>query len=132
MDVFVTRPSEMAAQFKVLGGGMRKLAQRLQALGPSQVLITDAGQGAYWYNGKSFVHRTALRVKPVSTTGAGDAFGAGWLAGFLKSDSAKGALDWGMYNSNSVIMQVGAQRGILSERTIGTFAKQYGRARHSR
>ncbi|MEK7496382.1 MAG: PfkB family carbohydrate kinase, partial [Patescibacteria group bacterium] len=79
-------------------------------------LITDGANGAYYMNQTAIYHQSAFKVNPVNTTGAGDAFGSGFLAGFINSNSnAKTALHLGMLNATAVIMHNGAQKGLLTK-----------------
>jgi len=103
-----------------------KLVSALKEMGPKYVLVTAGRGGAYLHNGSRVIHHPVYRVKPVNTTGAGDAFGAGFLAGYLASGwNLNVAMQWGMLNSNSVIMHVGAQKGILSLSTLPKFRAIY-------
>jgi sugar/nucleoside kinase (ribokinase family) len=52
-------------------------------------------------------------VKPISTTGAGDAFGSGVLAGLIKKNDIQYGLKLGIINAESVIRHLGAKDGIL-------------------
>ncbi|MFH1111743.1 MAG: carbohydrate kinase family protein [Patescibacteria group bacterium] len=98
----------------------------LHQVGVKVVLVTAGASGAYCFNGQSIVYYPSYHVKPKNTIGAGDAFGSGWLAGYLHSHGdLKQAMKWGMCNSNSVIMKVGAQKGLLRRNQISSFAKKY-------
>ena len=117
----------LARDLKLKWRTTAELLHSLKAMGPAAVLITDAARGAYYYDGEQIIHRPALPVRLANTTGAGDAFGAGFLASYLKQSNVPQAMDWGMYNSSSVIMHVGAQRGLLTSTEMRTFEKRYGR-----
>ncbi|MDP3986411.1 MAG: carbohydrate kinase family protein [Candidatus Veblenbacteria bacterium] len=105
------------------------MLKALKALGPKLVLVTCGHEGAYLYDGTHCMYHEVYQVKPVNTTGAGDAFGSGWLAGYLASGmNLNVAMQWGMLNSNSVITQVGAQRGLLTMSTLAKFRAFYDRA----
>ena len=68
------------------------------------------------YESNCHLSSISFKVNPVNTTGAGDAFGSGFLAGFINSNSnAKTALHLGMLNSTAVIMHKGAQKGLLTK-----------------
>jgi sugar/nucleoside kinase (ribokinase family) len=102
------------------------LTKALHEFGPEFSLVTAGRKGAYLYDGAKMMHHDIYGVKPINTTGAGDAFGAGWLAGYLASGwNLNVAMQWGMLNSNSVIMHVGAQKGILSLSTLPKFRAIY-------
>lgn len=94
------------------------LLKGLKSLGPEMVIITDGAHGAYCFDGSHILYHAALKVKPVNTTGAGDAFGSGFLAGLIQTGETKKALHWGMLNSSSVITEPGAQKGLLSLKDI--------------
>ncbi|MFA4818891.1 MAG: carbohydrate kinase family protein [Patescibacteria group bacterium] len=94
------------------------LLKGLKSFGPEMVIITDGANGAYCFDGSHILYHAALKVKPVNTTGAGDAFGSGFLAGLIHTGEVKKALHWGMLNSSSVITLPGAQKGLLRLRAI--------------
>lgn len=81
--------------------------------GDNIILVTDGSNGAYAHHkGKTYFAATRL-VKAISRTGAGDAFGSGFIAGFIHSSEIETALAVGTLNAESVIQHVGAKAGIL-------------------
>lgn len=108
--------------------GVAGLLKVLKSFGPQAVLVTDGAKGAYYYDGSRVVWQPSYKVTPVNTTGAGDSFGAGFLAGFIESKGdVQRAMHWGMLNASSVIMHAGAQRGLLHMHQIQNFSKRYAR-----
>ncbi len=95
--------------------GSADLQRNLEALGKyvSIVLITDGKAGAYVrVEGKSyFVPSTG--TAPVNTTGAGDAFGSGFLAAYLTTKDWKTAAKVGTFNADGVVSEMGAKHGLL-------------------
>ncbi len=87
-----------------------------QALPGSYVtVITDGPRGCkVCIDGKvSFIE--AVHVKNVvDTTGAGDAFASGMVAGVLYGKTYEQALNWGIKNATSVLSYVGAKKGLLT------------------
>lgn len=79
------------------------------------VIITDAGMGGIASNRKE-TYRFGIYedVKVKDTTGAGDAFGAGFLAYLAAGKSFRNALVFASANSSSVISKIGSKSGILS------------------
>ena len=73
-------------------------------------IITDGKHGVYC-EGR---HERPPKVKVVNTTGAGDAFNAGFLASYMKKGNVDAALALGLRNSSSVIQKDGAKIGLLS------------------
>jgi 2-dehydro-3-deoxygluconokinase len=61
-----------------------ELARRLAGMGPAQVVIKRGAAGAYaLIDGTAFVQQV-VRIEPVDTVGAGDAFVAGYLAELVR------------------------------------------------
>lgn len=84
--------------------------------GVKMVIITDGPEGAYYADKHQKLHiATSRDVKVVDSTGAGDAFGSGFVSGLIatKLGNIPYALQAAMANAESVISQVGAQAGIL-------------------
>lgn len=86
------------------------------------VVITDGPRGAFVQRAPSTGSGQAeILMSPgsgkqaVSQTGAGDAFGSGFVAGLMKADDLRMALAVGMVNAQSVITKVGAKAGILKK-----------------
>lgn len=79
-------------------------------------IITDGSRGAYGCVAKRQIWYTpTLGTKPKNTTGAGDAFGSGFVAGLIKKNDIDFALRLGTLNADSVIREMGAKTGILKK-----------------
>lgn len=99
----LTSKRDVKAIFKILhtGGKIR--------------LITDGTNGSYVWRDKWMAHAATTGTKAVSRTGAGDAFGSGFVAGLIKTDDIQQALAIGTLNAESVVQHYGAKRGILKK-----------------
>ena len=84
----------------------------------STVIITDGMMGGIATNGAE-TYRFGIYedVKMKDATGAGDAFGSGFLASIANGREFKQALVFASANSTSVITKLGANRGILGRLT---------------
>jgi len=91
-----------------------ELALLLLKKGPSAVIITEGPKGVYYFDKLHKFHVPSLPLEPVSTTGAGDAFTAGFLAGTLRGKIVPTALKIGVANACSVIQQRGAKHTLLT------------------
>ena len=94
----------------------RRLADIVHRLGsmPRQALVvTDGGHGAYVHARNVTWHAPALEGKRVNTTGAGDAFGSGFVAAAIKTGNLEKALRVGILNSTGVVTHMGAKACIL-------------------
>lgn len=87
----------------------------LRALNLVKIIIVTDGQNGVWASdGKTMVRAGMYEdVQRVDTTGAGDAFGSGFLSQWSQGASLKQALLFASANSTSVIQFVGAKKGIL-------------------
>ena len=79
------------------------------------LLITDGPGGAYVRTGGTTWHIASRNVKPVNTTGAGDAFGSAFVLATMRSSGLDFALRLAMANAEGVITHMGAKAGILSK-----------------
>jgi sugar/nucleoside kinase (ribokinase family) len=101
------------------------LLDKLHALGPKVVLISDGHNGAYASDG---ANRYRMPIypdpkAPYDRTGAGDAFTSTFVGAMIKGADIAGALLWAPINAMSVVQKVGAQAGLLSEREIEHFLR---------
>lgn len=79
------------------------------------VIITDGNMGAIATDHKKTYRFGIYEDLPVKdTTGAGDAFGSGFLAHLAAGKSFRQSLIFGSANSTSVVTKLGAKAGILT------------------
>ena len=78
-------------------------------------IITDGPMGGIATNGEE-TYRFGIYgdVKVKDATGAGDAFGSGFLAALVAGKSFRSALIFASANSTSVVSKLGANRGVLT------------------
>jgi len=104
---------------KVKGKTLPQIANKLLKLGIRALLITDGIKGAYYFDQDINEHAKAKKVLVKNTTGAGDAFNAGFLAGYLHYDhDIKRALELGIKNSAAIIQTMGAHQGSLTTKDL--------------
>lgn len=124
--VFVNKQeAEKLTGFESLGDVTKELLMALSGLGPKISVITDGGNGAYVFDGHRFLHCGVLPMDAYERTGAGDAFGSGFLGAVIKGKTIDEALIWGTVNSASVIGYIGAQKGLLKEEDIDTWVERF-------
>lgn len=116
-DVDVLLVNKCEAQKIVEGKILTELISKIKNYVPN-VIVTDGNQGAIATDGKE-VYRAGLYedVKIKDSTGAGDAFGSGFLAAYADGESFKDSLLFASANSTSVVQHVGSKDGILSKNT---------------
>lgn len=116
-DVDVLLVNKCEAQKIVEGKILTELIAKIKNYVPN-VIITDGNQGAIATDGKE-IYRAGLYedVKIKDSTGAGDAFGSGFLAAYADGKSFKDSLLFASANSTSVVQHIGSKDGILSKNT---------------
>lgn len=78
------------------------------------VLVTDGREGSCVSDGKTLLHAGLYDKRPaLERTGAGDAFASGFLSQWIKGKSLRDSVHFASANGSSVVMQIGAQTGIL-------------------
>lgn len=113
----------------IVGGGnhddVHDLINKLHALGPKIVVVTDGPNGAYASDGENRFKMPLYPdpAEPVDRTGAGDAFASTFVAALIKGNTQEGALQWAPINSMSVVQEVGAQAGLLTESKLEEYLR---------
>lgn len=99
---------------------------RIQRMGPKMIVMTDGDHGSYVLDEKAeLFYETCAPAKIVEKTGAGDAFGTGFLGALLAGKSIQEAMQWGAANAASVIEYVGAQPGLLTHHGMSERLKKH-------
>jgi sugar/nucleoside kinase (ribokinase family) len=106
----------------VLSSGVRAVAslkqipsllKKLHGFGPQLIAITDGAKGASVYNGHRIYSAPAVRGKVVDTTGAGDAFGSGFVSGLRLFHDLGPALKLALRTAAAECSAMGTQNGLL-------------------
>ena len=93
----------------------RKLSSMVSGI----AVMTDGPRGAMVSDGTyRYVAGIFKETKRVDRTGAGDAFGSGFVAGLMQKNDVSYALRLAAANATSVVEQVGAERGILTKKSF--------------
>lgn len=97
----------------------KMLLRILRSAGATTIAMTDGMRGAWGMDGETVIRAVSRNPsRGIETTGAGDAFGSGFLAATVRGESFGNAFRWGMANGASVVRHFGAIEGLLREDTI--------------
>lgn len=122
-DVLILNSDEaadLARPFLGVTTDKEKLMALIQGWGPNYFLMTEGAAGAHLYDGKKFYYQKALRKTHITdTTGAGDAFGSGFVAGLeIYRGDIKKALRLAAMNSAEEIGLLGPQRDLVEKKEL--------------
>jgi len=83
--------------------------------GARVTVVTDGARGGkVSENGKVYFYEGEKVRRVLDTTGAGDAFASGMIAGVLYGKNYQAAVEWGKRNATGVLKHVGAKKGLLT------------------
>ncbi|MBU5689768.1 MAG: carbohydrate kinase family protein [Candidatus Aenigmatarchaeota archaeon] len=95
-----------------------KSLEEIKELGPDTVVVTRGRNGCVAMHGKKLYEQKGFRVKVLDTTGAGDAFTAGFLNSIIRKDSIEYALKYATVCSALNVKSFGAVTNFPSENDI--------------
>jgi sugar/nucleoside kinase (ribokinase family) len=90
----------------------------IHKLNISVVAVTAGAEGAYIFSDYRQFFSPAVNKNPVDETGAGDAFGATFIASLIHGHNPQEALHWAVKNSASVVSVLGSKPGLLTLKQI--------------
>ncbi len=116
-DVVIMNREEAARMTDASYKNEKAIFKKLDKLVHGIAIVTDGGRGALVSDNKN-VYRcgTFKERERADRTGAGDAFGSGFVAGFIRSNDICYSLRLAAANATSVVESIGAENGILTEK----------------
>jgi sugar/nucleoside kinase (ribokinase family) len=116
-DVAVLLVNKDEAKQIVGGEDLEEITRHLTHYVPTAI-VTDGPNGVMATDGKTIVRAGMYEdVKVIDRTGAGDAFGSGFLAKWATDESLANSIIFASANSTSVVTKIGAKAGILEHGT---------------
>jgi sugar/nucleoside kinase (ribokinase family) len=79
------------------------------------LVVTYDVYGSYTYTQDKIFYQPIIKTKAVDLTGAGDAYGSGFLGKYIKTGDIQKAMEFGTRNASSVIAYLTTQRGLLQD-----------------
>ncbi|MCE5213629.1 MAG: carbohydrate kinase family protein [Methanobacterium sp.] len=90
------------------GEDFKEGAKLLLDMGVPMVVVTCGKHGANLYTSQGVVHSTTSKIEALDTTGAGDAFAAGFIASYIKNLDMKKCLEMGNKLASHCVGKLGA------------------------
>lgn len=117
LDVLILNQEEAAYLVGIDYKKENEIFKKLDEIVDGIVVMTKGPEGASISDGKNRWEVGVYKEKKsVDRTGAGDAFGSGFIAGIIKYGNIEKAIKLAGANATSVIEYIGAKKGILAER----------------
>ena len=118
IDVLLVNEGEAAALMGISFEEESRVFKKLdELLSPGIVAVTNGERGVTVSDGKKIYKAGIFKENEVKDrTGAGDAFGSGFVSVLIRGGSIEEAIRFASANATSVIEQIGATEGILSKK----------------
>ena len=113
IDVLILNREEASLLTKVSYQKEAEIFKKIDQLTPGVAIMTKGGEGVTVSDGKHLYRAESLGMKLVDGTGAGDAFGSGFVSGLIQKNDVVYAIQLAMANSSFAITKLGAKEGIL-------------------
>lgn len=124
-EILFLNREEAARVLEVETRDIQELISGFHAMGIPYVVLTDGPNGAYASDQKNIYYLPIYPGKEIERTGAGDAYGSGFLAALLHGKSVPEAMQWGNANATSVVLYVGAREGLLHQDALETMIEEF-------
>jgi len=129
-SLYMVTPNEVEA--RILTGercdtpeGCRRAARVFLERGVQEVIITLGARGVYGANREAEFHLENYDVPVLDTTGAGDAFNGGLLAGLSRGLTVRRAAAYGNVVSNLAVTRIGTAISMPSLEEIDRFLAEH-------
>ncbi len=113
IDVLILNREEASLLTKIPYQKEEEIFKKIDELTPGVAIMTKGGEGVTVSARNHLYYAKSLGMKLVDGTGAGDAFGAGFISGLIRKNNIVYAIQLAMANSGYAITELGAKEGIL-------------------
>ncbi|PIS39125.1 MAG: hypothetical protein COT34_00100 [Candidatus Nealsonbacteria bacterium CG08_land_8_20_14_0_20_43_11] len=114
VDVLLLNREEASFLTKIPYSEEENIFKEIDRLCPGIAVMTKGEEGVVVSDGKYLYRAPALKIEnPIDPTGAGDAFGSGFVAGLIKTGDIEYAIQLAMANSGLCLTGWGAKEGLL-------------------
>jgi len=117
----VLLPNKMGALTLTGANNLTEAAEKLISLGPKLVVITRGDKRCLVRTIHETLEVPAFKVIAIDTTGAGDAFNAGFIIGILRGWDVRSAATFANAVAAIKITHVGAQTGLPTREEVEKF-----------
>lgn len=97
--------------------------KRISEMAGGIVVVTKGPDGVLVFDGKDRYSAGIPESDMVERTGAGDAFGSGFVSGWIEKQDIVHAIQLGTANATAVLQELGAANGLLKKSDWGPWSK---------
>lgn len=116
IDILILNQEEASLLTNIPFKKTAAIFKKIDKICPGIAIMTKGKAGVVVSDGKYLYQADSLKTKVVDMTGAGDAFSAGFLSGFMRSKGdIKTGIQLGIANSASCISEWGTKNGLLDK-----------------
>ncbi|KKQ34566.1 MAG: hypothetical protein US51_C0034G0005 [Microgenomates group bacterium GW2011_GWA2_37_6] len=127
IEILFVNLSEAQNLTKDFSPDIKTVMGKLKNLGAKISIVTDGINGSYAIDRSGEVYKLGAvsQEKPRERTGAGDSYATGFMYGILTGRSISDAMRYGAINAESVIREIGAQKGLLTKEEIEQESREF-------
>ena len=107
-------PSKVEAEMLAGEKEPIKAGKSLVMMGAKKVVVKLGGEGSLLVEKEDILHQRAIEVEVVDTTGAGDAYDAGFIAALMQGKDDREAMRWGAAAGALAVSDYGATSSLDS------------------
>lgn len=116
IDILVMNKEEASFLTKISPAQEHDVFAALDLVCPGIAVMTKGADGVTVSDNTTiYSAKHESPVKVVDTTGAGDAFGSGFVAEYMRSNDIEKAIQFAMANAAGCISEIGAKNGLLKK-----------------
>lgn len=119
LDILILNREEASLLTKILPKNEKEMIKKLSLLTKGIIVVTRGKEGSIVSDGKYIFEAGIPQISAVEATGAGDAYGSGFLSGLLKKNNIEYAIQLATANSTSCTQKIGAKNGLLKKGKLG-------------
>jgi len=123
MDILIVNQEEAARLTDIDFQKEKEIFQKLDELVEGIVVMTKGSQGVTVSDGKHLYSAGIPESGLVDRTGAGDAFGSAFVAGYIEKEDITQAIQLATANATAVLQELGATKGLLKKGQWGPWEK---------
>ena len=125
LDVMIVNREEAAQLTGLLINDERVDKSLFRLLSGTMVVVTHGNNGiSANIPGKGRIEAAGITVKMVDSTGAGDGFGSGLVAGMIKGWQIEKAVQLATANGAAAVTKIGSKSGLIKENEVDLWLKK--------